>query len=129
MLEPPVPAPEGLWLLVFPLAVLVGFYAIGRHAGLPPLFSVAVFGIGTAVVAVLAYRLHQSEQIPNCGASDAYPCLDAGNRFANTLAEAFLVVTEFGLAALAAGGLVYWWKERRTTAGEPATSVPQQESN
>jgi hypothetical protein len=115
--------PEGTDLLLFPVVVLVGFYVIGRHA-LPMRFAMAVFGIGTAVLAFLAYRLYQSEQTPNCGASpevamggDTFSCLDAGNRAANALAELFLLLMELGLATMVAGGLVRWWKERRIASG------------
>jgi len=114
--------PEWLWLLVLPVAVLVGFYVIGRHA-LPTSFAMAVFGIGTPVLAFLAYRLYQSEvnackDSPEVAAGgDKYSCLEPGNLFANALAALFLVIMELGLAAMAAGGLVHWWKERRIASG------------
>jgi len=134
MLEPPVPEPEGLWLLVFPFAILFGFYAIGRHAELPTRLSMAAFGIGTLVLAFLAYRLHQSEvnackdSIEVANGGDKYSCLEPGNLFANALAELFLVVMELGLAAMAAGGLIHWWKERRVALRESKMSVPTQPS-
>ncbi len=98
-------------------ATLVGFYFLG-HA-LPMRFAIAVFGIGTAVLAFLAYRLYQSEvnackDSPEVAAGgDKYSCLEPGNLFANALAALFLVVMELGLATMVAGGLVHWWKQRR----------------
>ena len=117
----PVPVVAGwLELLIMPVAVLVGFYVIGRHA-LPTRFAMAVFGIGTPVLAFLAYRLYQSEvnackDSPEVAAGgDKYSCLEPGNLFANALAALFLVVMELGLAAMLAGGLVRWLKQRRLT--------------
>ena len=112
-----------LELGVMVAAVLVGFYFLG-HA-LPMRFAIAVFGVGTALLAFLAYRLYQSEvnackDSPEVAAGgDKYSCLEPGNLFANALAALFLVFVELCLATMVAGGLVHWWKERRRVNPSP----------
>jgi hypothetical protein len=107
-------------LLILPFAVLVGFYVIGRHA-LPLRFGVAIFGVGTPVLAFLAYRLYQS-QVDYCKDSyevsmggDKFSCLEPQHWFANALAASFLLLMELGLATMLAGGLVRWLKQGRPT--------------
>jgi hypothetical protein len=109
---------EWLWLLIFPVAVLVGFFLLG-HA-LPMRLAMAVFGVGTAILAFLAYRLYQS-QVDYCKDSpevsaggDKFSCLEPQHWFANALAVSFLLLMELGLAILLAGGSVRWWKQRRS---------------
>jgi hypothetical protein len=118
LLPDPLPEIEN-WVefLSLPVAVLVGFYLLG-HA-LPMRFATAIFGIGTAVLAFLGYRFHQSE-VDACKDSpevavggDKYSCLDAGNRFANTLAVSFLLLMELGLVILLLAGFFRWQKQRR----------------
>jgi hypothetical protein len=84
-------------------------------------FAIAIFGIGTPVLALLAYRLYQS-QVDYCKDSyevsvggDKFSCLEPQHWFANALAASFLLLMELGLAILLAGGFVRWLKERRPT--------------
>jgi hypothetical protein len=107
-----------LWLISFSVAVLVGFYVLGRV--LPIRLAVPVFGVGTGVLAYLAYRLYQS-QVDYCKDSfevaeggDKFSCLEPQHWFANAIAVSFLLLMELGLAVLVVGGLVRWQKQRRT---------------
>jgi hypothetical protein len=104
-----------LGLLV--VAVLVGFYLVGR--ALPIRLAMAIFVVGTATLAFLAYRLYQS-QVDYCKDSpevaaggDKFSCLEPQHWFANALALSFFLLIELGLAILLAAGLVHWWKQRR----------------
>jgi hypothetical protein len=117
-----------IWLLVWPLAVLVGFYLLGRL--IPIRLAVPIFGVGTGVLAYLAYRLYQS-QVEYCKDSfevtaggDKFSCLEPQHWFANALAVSFLLLMELGLATLVAGGLVRWLKQRRLKPSPWISSNP-----
>lgn len=106
-----------LWLLSLPVAVLVGFFLLGK--ALPLRLAMPIVGVGTAILAFLAYRLYQS-QVDYCKDSpevsaggDKFSCLEPQHWFANALAVSFLLLMELGLAILLAGGLVRWQKQRR----------------
>jgi hypothetical protein len=97
--------------------VLLASYFGGR--ALPIRLAVAIFGVGTAVLAVLAYRLVQS-QVEYCRDSpevaaggDRFSCLEPGNWFALNLAFAFFALVELGLVVMLAFGLFEWNKRRR----------------
>ena len=118
LLPDPLPNIE-VWLeiLSLPVAALVGFYLLG-HA-LPMRFAIAIFGIGTAVLVLLAYRLYQS-QVDYCKGSpevtaggDKFSCLEPQHWFADALGVSFLLLMELGLAILLVGGFVRWQKQRR----------------
>jgi hypothetical protein len=105
-----------LWLLALPVAVLVGFYLMGR--ALPIRLAMAIFGVGTAILAFLAYRLYQS-QVDYCNGSpeveaggDNLSCLEPQHWFAFGLALLVLLAAELGLVTMVAGGLVRWQKQR-----------------
>jgi hypothetical protein len=116
-----------LALLSLPVAVVVGFYLLGR--ALPIRLAVPIFGVGTATLAYLAYRLYQS-QVDYCKDSpevsaggDTFSCLEPQHWFANALAVSFLLLMELGLAILVAGGLVRWLKQRRERTPSGAGSA------
>jgi hypothetical protein len=110
--------PLELEVFVWPVAVVVaGAYLAGR--ALPLRLVMAIFGVGTAIIAFLAYRLYQS-QVDYCKGSpevsaggDKFSCLEPQHWFANTLALSFLLLIELGLAIILAVGLVHWQKQRR----------------
>lgn len=105
------------WPLSFAVAVLVGFFLLGK--ALPIRLAVPIFGVGTAILATLAYRLYQS-QVDYCKDSpevsaggDKFSCLEPQHWFANALAVSFLLLIGLGLTTMVAGGLVRWQKQRR----------------
>ena len=106
-----------LWLLSLPVAVLVGSFLLGK--ALPFRLALPIFGVVTAILAFLAYRLYQSqvsycEDSPEVSAGgDKFSCLEPQHWFANALAVSFLLLMELGLTMLLAGGLVRWQKQRR----------------
>jgi hypothetical protein len=106
-----------LWLPTMAVAVLVGFFLLGK--ALPIRLAVPTFGVGTAILAILAYRLYQS-QVDYCKDSfevraggDKFSCLEPQHWFANALAVSFLLLMELGLAIILAGALFRWQKQRR----------------
>jgi len=111
---------DWLWLLIWPIGVLVGFYLVGRR--LPVRYALAIFGVGSAILAFLAHREYQS-QVDYCkgspeveGGGDKFSCLEPQHWFAFALALLVLLLGELGLAILLAGGLVRWQKQRRLDA-------------
>ena len=129
----PLPVLELLWLaLALLLLPFVGGFYLGR--ALPTRFAVATFGVGTALIAFLAYRWYQS-QVDYC--RDLGPgvdpeggklsCLDAGNWAAYNAGNLVLLLAELGLATLLVVGLVRWGKQRRHRASS-RISPPRRES-
>jgi hypothetical protein len=115
-------------LLSLPVAVLVSFYLLG-HA-LPIRLAMAIFGVGTVVLAFLAYRLYQS-QVDYCKDSpevsaggDKFSCLEPQHWAAFGFFLLVLLLAELGLATMVAGGLVRWQKQRRPASRESEISVP-----
>jgi hypothetical protein len=106
-----------LTLLSFVGAVLAGFYLLGRV--LPIRLAVPMFGVGTGILAFLAYRRYQS-LVDYCSDSpevvaggDELSCLEPYNWFAIQFEVLVLLVAELGLAIILAVGLVRWHKLRR----------------
>jgi hypothetical protein len=102
------------WLVA---AVGLGGFFLGRHV--PIRIAIAIFGVGTAILAFLAYRLYQS-QVDYCKDSpevsaggDKFSCLEPQHWFANALALSFFLLIELGLATTLAVGFVRWRKQRR----------------
>jgi hypothetical protein len=88
-------------------AVLVGFYVLGRHA-LQVRIALAIFAIGSTLLAFLTYRRYQS-LVDYCSDSpevasggDKLSCLEPGNWFAIQLELLVLLVAELGLPSS-------WW--------------------
>jgi hypothetical protein len=106
-----------LTLLSFVAAVLIGSFLLGRHA-LPVRVALAIFGAGSALLALLTYRRYQS-LVDYCSDSpevasggDKLSCPEPGTWFAINLELLVLLVAELGLAVLVLGGLVRWQKLR-----------------
>jgi hypothetical protein len=106
-----------LWLLIWPFAVLVGAYLLGRRA-LPVRLALAIFGVGTVLLAFVAYREYGSlvdycSDSPEVAAGgDKFSCLEPQHWFAIQLELLVLVLAELVLATLVVGGLVRWQKQR-----------------
>jgi hypothetical protein len=117
VIDPVLDLYDWLWLLIWPMGVLVGLFLLGRR--LPLRYASAIFGVGTVVLTFLAYRLYQS-QVDACKDSpevaaggDKFSCLEPGNWFANALAVSFLLLMELGLVIFLSGGLARWHQQRR----------------
>jgi hypothetical protein len=100
--------------------VLVGFYLLGR--AVPIRFAIAIFGFGTGIIALLAYRGYQST-VDYCKGSyevsvggDKFSCLEPQHWFANMLAASFLLLAELGLTSMLAVGVLRWHRQRRLAA-------------
>jgi hypothetical protein len=104
-------------LLVFLVLspVVIGWF-VGR--AIPAHFAIAIFCVGTPIIAFLAYRWYQS-QVDYCKDfptedGDKLSCLDAGNVAAYNAGNFALLLAELGLATILVVGLVRWWKQRRS---------------
>jgi uncharacterized membrane protein YedE/YeeE len=106
-----------LMLLQIVGAVLVGSYLIGRK--LRVRLGMAIFVLGTAILAFLAYREYQyhvdsCKDSPEVAAGgDKLSCLEPYNWFAIHLGVFALLLAELGLATLLAAGLFRRLKRRR----------------
>jgi hypothetical protein len=112
-----------LTLLSFIGAVLLGFYLVGRVV--PIRLAVLIFGVGTAMLPLLAYRRYQS-LVDYCRGSpeveaggDKLSCLEPYNWFAIQFELLVLLLAQLGLAVLLVAGLLHWWKRRRLREGRP----------
>jgi hypothetical protein len=106
----------GLLSAVLATPVLAGFF-LGR--ALPTPVATAIFGVGTAILAFLAYRMYQSlvaycNDSPEVAAGgDKLSCLEPYNWFAIQLEVLVLLSIELGLATILVVGVVHWRKQRR----------------
>jgi hypothetical protein len=106
----------GLLFAVLATPVLAGFF-LGR--ALPTPAGMAIFGVGTAILAILAYRRYQSlvdycRDSPEVAAGgDKLSCLEPYNWFAIQLEVLVLLSAELGLATILVVGVVHWRKQRR----------------
>ena len=109
---------EFVELLVFlVLSPVVGGWLVGR--AIPTRFAIAIFCVGTPIIAFLAYRWYQSQvdyckEIGDSGSGDKLSCLDAGNTAAYNAGNFGLLLAELGLATILTVSLVRWWKQRRS---------------
>ena len=104
-------------LLVFlVLSPVVTGWFVGR--AIPTRFAIAIFCVGTPIIAFLAYRWYQS-QVDYCKDfpienGDKLSCLDAGNVAAYNAGNFALLLAELGLATVLAVALVRWWMQQRS---------------
>jgi hypothetical protein len=110
-----------LTLLGFIGAVLIGFYLVGR--ALPIRLAVPIFGVGTAMLMLLAYGRYRSlvdycRDSPEVEAGgDKLSCLEPYNWFAIQFELLVLLLAQVGLAILLVAGFLRWWKQRRPREG------------
>jgi hypothetical protein len=105
--------------------VMVGVYLLVRYP-VPIRRAMAIFGVGTAILAFLAYRWYQSH-VDYCKGSPEVAtgggklsCLEPQHWFAFYAANFVLLLAELAVAAILTVGLVNWGKQRRSPPRAPA---------
>jgi hypothetical protein len=97
--------------------VVAGFF-LGRALPIP--IGTAIFGVGTAILALLAYREYQyhvdyCRDSPEVRAGgDELSCLEPYNWFAIHLEALVFLAAELGLATILVGGVVRWRNSNRS---------------